>query len=131
MQEIQDLSWMKQLIASSKQEHLMFEKYRLVLFAAAPTALRRLDRFRYRALFFEDARHRPFLTINLESTILGDFCLTIERSSEHTVLARFDAAPSYAFFRETVLSRAKEFIPAKKTKTGRQKPANSADGNDK
>jgi hypothetical protein len=52
------------------------------------------------------------LSVDLESDILGDFCLAVQTSGEHRVLARYDSPPSLEEFRERALAEAESALPS-------------------
>jgi hypothetical protein len=70
------------------------------------TAVHHGDRFRYRLLAFDPATGKPFMSVDLESDILGDYCLSMEFAGERHVLDRFDAPPSRDEFRARAIAEA-------------------------
>jgi hypothetical protein len=51
------------------------------------------------------------LSVDLESDILGDYCLSVQTGLEHKVLARYDVPPALAEFRTRALAEAESALP--------------------
>lgn len=110
MEAIRDLSWMRQLALSSV-ERSELRGFGIVIVSVPPTQARHAERFRYRLLAFDPALGKPILSIDLESDILGDYCLAAQDGLKHEVLARFDAPPSLEDFRSRALVEAEGRLP--------------------
>ena len=75
MEPISDLSWLRQLSFSSV-ERFELRGFGIAVVSMPPTPSRHEERFRYRLLAFDPGLGKPVLSIDLESDILGDFCLS-------------------------------------------------------
>ncbi len=105
MEAIRDMSWMRQL-ALGKVEHFELGGYRFALLTVPETAIHHGDRFRFRLLGFDPSLDRPFLSVDLESDILGDYVLSVEFKGARHVLDHFDNPPSLAEFRSRAVAEA-------------------------
>jgi hypothetical protein len=110
MEALKDLTWLRQLALSSV-ERFSLRGFDMALVSVKPTPSHHEERFRYRLLAFDPAIGKPVLSIDLESDILGDFCLAIETGQEHRVLARYDSLPTLAEFRSRALAEAETALP--------------------
>ena len=111
MEPISDLSWLRQLSLSSV-ERFQLRGFGVAVVSMPPTASHHEDRFRYRLLAFDPALGKPVLSVDLESDILGDFCLASQCGREHRVIARYDSPPSLAEFRSRALTEAEALLPS-------------------
>jgi hypothetical protein len=111
MEPIRDLTWLRQLALSSV-ERFELRGFGMALVSLPPTAARHEERFRYRLLAFDPGLGKPVLSVDLESDILGDYCLAIQAGPEHRVLARYDSPPSLPEFRERALAEAEAALPS-------------------
>lgn len=111
MEAISDLSWLRQLSLSSV-ERFELRGFGMALVSLPPTPARHEERFRYRLLAFDPALGKPVVSIDLESDILGDYCLAIQSGRDHRVVARYDSPPSLEEFRERALAEAEAALPA-------------------
>jgi len=111
MEAIRDLSWMRQLALSSV-ERSELRGFGLALVSVPPTAAHHAERFRYRLLAFDPGLGKPVLSVDLESDILGDYCLSVSFGSSHEVLARYDSPPGLEDFRSRALAEAEARLPA-------------------
>jgi hypothetical protein len=111
VEPISDLTWIRQLSLSSV-ERLDVRGFGVAVVSIPATSLHHEERFRYRLLAFDPWLGKPILSVDLESDILGDFCLSLQLGSEHRVLARFDSPPSLAEFRERALTEAQAALPS-------------------
>ncbi len=111
MEPIKDLSWLRQLSLSSV-ERFALHGFGMVLVSMPPTPAHHDERFRYRLLAFDPGLGKPVLSIDLETDILGDFCLSVQAGSEHRVLARYDLPPSLAEFRSRAVAEAESVLPS-------------------
>jgi hypothetical protein len=127
MEAIRDLSWMRQLALSSV-ERTDLHGYPIAIVSVPPTTARHAERFRYRLLAFDPALGKPILSVDLESDILGDFCLSIEAGQKREVLARYDAPPSMEDFRSRALAEAASRLPATpRAPKARRRPSSRAE----
>jgi len=110
MEAINDLSWLRQ-IALSTVERFEFRGFGIALVSLAPTPARHEERFRYRLLAFDPNLGKPVLSIDLESDILGDYCLALQTAADHRVIARYDAPPGLPEFRDRALLEAAAVLP--------------------
>jgi hypothetical protein len=122
MEAIRDLSWLRQ-IALSSVERFALHGFEMALVSLPPTPARHEERFRYRLLAFDPALGKPVLSIDLESDILGDYCLSLQTSQEHRVLVRYDAPPALAEFRARALAEAESALAASPSMPRPQGPA--------
>jgi hypothetical protein len=111
LEAISDLSWLRQLSLSSV-ERFELRGFGMALVSLPPTPARHEERFRYRLLAFDPALGKPVVSIDLESDILGDYCLAIQSGRDHRVVARYDSPPSLEEFRERALAEAEAALPA-------------------
>ena len=111
METIRDLTWMRQLV-EGHAERFELRGYRVALVTVPATAAHHGDRFRYRLLVFDPALGKPILAIDLESDILGDYCLTLDFGGKRSVLDRFDDPPTLEDFRERAISAAEGALAA-------------------
>jgi hypothetical protein len=111
LEAISDLSWLRQLSLSSV-ERFELHGFGMALVSLPPTPARHEERFRYRLLAFDPALGKPVLSVDLESDILGDYCLAVQAGREHRVLARYDSPPSLEEFRERALAEAESALPS-------------------
>lgn len=110
MEAIRDLSWLRQLALSSV-ERFELHGFGIAIVSMPPTPARHEERFRYRLLAFDPTLGKPVLSVDLESDILGDFCLSVQTAQEHRILARYDSTPSLAEFRTRALAEAESTLP--------------------
>jgi len=111
MEALRDLTWVRQLLLPSV-ERLELRGFHLAIVSVPATAVRHGDRFRYRLLAIDPSLGRPVLSVDLESDILGDYCLSVQLASEHQVLARYDRLPGIEEFRQQALAEAERRLPA-------------------
>jgi hypothetical protein len=111
MEAIRDLSWLRQLSLSSV-ERFELHGFGIAIVSMPPTPARHEERYRYRLLAFDPGLGKPVLSVDLESDILGDFCLAIQAGTEHRVLARYDSPPGFAEFRSRAIAEAETALPA-------------------
>ena len=104
---IRDLSWMRQILTGIVHERNSIEGYRLI---GLEPATKDRSTFRFRMLFFRANERLPVLSVNLESSILGSPCYTVESGTEHALLgpAMFDLP--YAEFRIRAIEEAKRWL---------------------
>ena len=108
MEALQDMSWMRQLYASSPLERFKRGAFSVGALAARGGSARHDGRYRYRLLFFGPRDAKPVMAINLESDILGSWRLTMQSGSSSHIVASFDEAPSYEDFKALALPLADE-----------------------
>jgi hypothetical protein len=111
MEPISDLSWLRQLSLSSV-ERFELHGFGVAVVSMPPTPARHEERFRYRLLAFDPGLGKPVLSIDLESDILGEFCLAVQVGREHRVLARYDSPPGLAEFRSRAVAEAEAILPS-------------------
>ena len=111
MDAIRDLSWMRQLALSSV-ERTELRGLGLAIVSVHPTAAPHAQRFRYRLFAFDPSIGKPVLSVDLESDILGDYCLSLSLGASPEVLARYDSPPSLEDFRSRALAEAEARLPA-------------------
>ena len=110
MEAISDLTWLRQLSLSSV-ERFEFRGFGMALVSLPPTPTRHEERFRYRLLAFDPVLGKPVVSVDLESDILGDYCLAVQAGREHRVIARYDFTPSLEEFRERAMAEAATALP--------------------
>jgi hypothetical protein len=111
MEALSDMTWLRQLALSSV-ERLELRGFGIALVSMPPTPAHHEERFRYRLLAFDPTLGKPVLSIDLESDILGDYCLSLQLGREHRVLARYDFPPTLPDFRERALAEANALLPS-------------------
>ena len=114
MEALSDLTWLRQLSLSAV-ERFELHGFGIAVVSMTPTAAHHEERYRYRLLAFDPTLGKPVLSIDLESDILGDYCLAIQTGSDHRVLARYDSPPSLEEFRSRALTEAEASLPASPT----------------
>jgi hypothetical protein len=114
MEAISDLSWLRQLSLSSV-ERFELHGFGMALVSMPPTPSHHEERYRYRLLAFDPTLGKPVLSIDLESDILGDYCLAMQIGRDHRVLARYDSTPSLEEFRARALAEAEGTLPPSPT----------------
>jgi hypothetical protein len=110
MEALSDMTWLRQ-IALSSVERFELHGFGMALVSLPPTPTHHEERFRYRLLAFDPGLGKPVLSVDLESGILGDYCLALQVGREHTVLARYDFPPSLEEFRERARAEADAALP--------------------
>jgi hypothetical protein len=110
MEALSDMTWLRQ-IALSSVERFELHGFGMALVSLPPTPTHHEERFRYRLLAFDPGLGKPVLSVDLESGILGDYCLALQVGREHRVLARYDFPPSLEEFRERALAEADTALP--------------------
>lgn len=111
MEALKDFSWIRQLSLYAK-ERFELRGFHIVLVAVPATETHHDGRFRYRLLALDPALGRPVLSIDLESDILGDYCLSIELAEGRRVLARYDELPRLGDFRAAAFAEAERALPS-------------------
>jgi hypothetical protein len=111
LEALSDLTWLRQLSLSSV-ERFELRGFGMALVSLPPTPSRHEERYRYRLLAFDPVLGKPVLSIDLESDILGDFCLAVQTAHAHQVLARYDSPPGLEEFRQRALAEAEATLPA-------------------
>ena len=110
MEALSDLSWLR-LLSLFPVERFELHGFGIAVVSVPPTSAHHEERFRHRLLAFDPNIGKPVLSIDLESDILGDFCLSIQVGKEHHVLARYDAPPALAEFRARAIAEAEAALP--------------------
>jgi hypothetical protein len=111
MVAIRDMTWMRHLV-DGQAERFELRGFRIALVTVQPTAAHHGDRFRYRLLAFDPALGKPVLSVDLESDILGDYCLSVEFEGARSVIARYDDPPTKGDFRALAIAQAESRLPA-------------------
>ena len=111
MEAIRDLSWMRH-VALSSVERWELRGFGLALVSVPPTNAHHAERFRYRLLAFDPGLGKPVASVDLESDIIGDCCLSIQTSGAYEVLARYDSPPSLEDFRARAVAELEARLPA-------------------
>lgn len=110
MDAISDMTWLRQLALSSV-ERFDLHGFGMALVSLPPTPARHEERFRYRLLAFDPGSGKPVLSVDLESGILGDYCLSVQAGKEHRIVARYDSPPGLEEFRRSALAEAEAVLP--------------------
>jgi hypothetical protein len=108
---LRELLWLRQL-AIAAPERLKLRGFDIAIFAIPPTPERHEERFRYRLLAIDPGLGKPILSIDLESDILGEWCLSLQSGSDYRIAARYDEPPDLASFRDQALALADSSLPA-------------------
>ena len=96
LESIRDLSWMRQLLTGTVYERFRLDGERVVGLKPAKSEG---SSYRYRLLFFPPDLDKPFMSINLETSILGSPCYTIEAGRDHRNLGPADFDLTYEEFK--------------------------------
>jgi len=107
---IADFSWLRDVSSGALAERFFIRGFRVDIYAVKPTSVRHLERFRFRLLVFDKALARPLLSIGLESDILGEYLLSVQRGTERSIPERYDSVPTYEFFRDRAVRIAREYL---------------------
>ncbi|MDA8427250.1 MAG: hypothetical protein M0Z80_14075 [Treponema sp.] len=110
MEALKDFSWIRQLSLYAK-ERFELRGFHIALVAVPATETHHDGRFRYRLLAMDPILGRPVLAVDLESDILGDYCLSVELAEGRRVLARYDELPKLEDFRTAALAEAERTLP--------------------
>lgn len=108
METINDFTWAKHLVTGRVIEKFTFRDFRAVSLDIPSTEERHLNRYRYRILFFPKGENRPVLSLNLEFSILGAYCLTEQSGQVHHTLKEVAEGMAYEDFKKWALKRAEE-----------------------
>ena len=108
METLQDVSWIRYLYTSVTLERFNEGSFRVVSVMVPDSSIHHNERYRYRMLFFEAVSASPVLAINLESDMMGLWCMSIQTGNSRTVLQHFDEAPGYDAFRALALVNAEK-----------------------
>lgn len=114
MVPIRDFSWMKHLTRGTVLEKFPFRGYRAVAIKV-PDRSDRHNTFQYRLLFFQGQAHKPVLSLNLESSILGAWILTEHTGMEHLNLGHVEEGMSYSDFKHWALDQAEHDLDSIKS----------------
>jgi hypothetical protein len=126
MEAIRDLTWMRQL-ARGGAERFELGGYGVAVLDLPPTSAHHEDRYRYRFLAFDRVLGKPVFSVDLESDILGDYCLSIQQGQEHHILSRYDSPPSLAVFRSRALAEFEAFLALPPSQTPSRDAAGRTD----
>ena len=107
MEPIIDFTWMQQMMTAKVREKFMYHDYRAVALEIPTRAIQRSP-YHYRILFFSNDSHKPVLSLNLESLILGSYCFTEHSGKDHLNLGHTDNELSYEDFKKWAMERAKK-----------------------
>jgi hypothetical protein len=110
VEPISDLTWIRQLSLSSV-ERLSIKGFDVAVVSIPQNPLRHDERFKYRLLAFDPWLGKPVLSVDLESDILGDFCLSMQVGREHRILAHYDVPPNLEDFRARAVVEAEAVLP--------------------
>ena len=103
---------MQQLLTGKVVERFDYDSFEAVSIEI-PNIERRHSPYHYRILFFPTEvesrdKRKPVLSLNLESSILGSYCLTEHNGRDHINLGSIDDAMGYEEFRNWALRKAKQ-----------------------
>ncbi len=96
---------MQQMLNGNVRERFSYEDYRAVALELPSTGLRK-SAYHYRLLFFPKDQMKPILSLNVESSILGSYCLTEQAGANHINLGPTDFELSYEKFKDWALKEA-------------------------
>ncbi len=108
MDTLHDVSWIRYLYTSVTLERFNEGSFRVVSVMVPDSSVHHNERYRYRMLFFETITVTPVLAINLESDMMGLWCMSLQTGSSRKVLMHFDEAPGYDAFRKLALIHAEK-----------------------
>ena len=106
MEALQDLSWLRDLRLGRVVERFDYGPFRVVAVSIPSTESHALTQFHYRLLFFPVRGTKPVFALNLESSILGSYCLTEQTGSRHVSIGHAEEDMSYQEFRLWALEQA-------------------------
>ena len=105
MEPILDSSWMQQMMTAKVREKFNYNEYRAVALEIPERAFQKSP-YHYRILFFSEESHKPILSLNLESSILGSYVFTEHAGKNHINLGHTEDELSYEDFKKWALERA-------------------------
>lgn len=108
MEAVSDFTWLRDIQIGKIVERFDFGNYRVVALRIPETESHPHNQFHFRILFFPDQEDRPVLTLNLESSILGSYCLTEQAGSEHVSLGHADETMTYPEFKRWAMDFAEQ-----------------------
>lgn len=106
---MKDYSWMKAVAFGKPLEHLKRNDSTIVCIARDKNGPHGSEPYLFSMLEFLPGMGSPSVIINLEETILGDFCISVIQPAqmsntllkpEKTIVAHFDYPPDYPKFRQ-------------------------------
>ena len=106
MEPIRDLTWLKHLHTGAVIERFRFHGYRALALRIPSSEKFPQEQYLYRMLFFPDAGTKPVLSLNLELSILGSYCLTEQAGVRHRRFDTVGEPVSYEEFKQWALARA-------------------------
>ena len=98
---------MQQMRQGRVRERFEYDRYKAVALEVSQAPTHR-SAYHYRMLFFPKKSEKPVLSLNLESSILGSYCLTEQAGGEHRNLGSSEESLSYEDFKKWALGRAKK-----------------------
>ncbi len=107
VRELGDLTWLKHLTIGRVLEEFTFEGHRAVALRVPDTGRNATGQFHLRLLFFPPGASRPVLSVNLESSILGEYLLTLQSAGMHRNLGPVPERLDYPAFKERALQAAR------------------------
>ena len=107
MTAIRDFTWLKHLRTGTVLERFTMEDFRAVALKI-PASKMPMDQYRYRMLFFSPSEEQPVLSLNMERSILGSYCLTEQWGDRHLRHDTVEDSLSYDDFRSWAVNRAME-----------------------
>ncbi len=108
METLQDVSWIRYLYTSVTLERFNEGSFRVVSVMVPDSSIHHNERYRYRMMFFEALSASPVMAVNLESDMMGLWCLSLQTGKSRKVLQHFDEAPGYDAFRSLALINAEK-----------------------
>ncbi len=109
MEPISDLTWMQQILSGTVRERFKYDDYRAVALEL-PSSGRRKSPYHFRLLFFPKDEKKPILSLNVESSILGSYCLTEHAGQKHINLGPTEFELSYEKFKNWALKEAEKIL---------------------
>ena len=102
---------MRQLLTGKVRERFEYDNYRAVAIEL-PDSSAGKSPYHFRILFFPKTEQKPVLSLNLESSILGSYCLTEHSGRKHLNLGPSEDNVTYERFKEWALNEADKVLLA-------------------
>lgn len=114
MEPIRDISWMAQK-AFGTLERFELDSWSVLAVKGTTGSTSSGKTYKYRLLFFKKHETRPVYAVNLEASILGEWVISEQHDTAHSIIHRLSAPITYDEFRIMALERAISFLDEQKT----------------
>ena len=112
METITDYTWMKHLYSGEILEKFDYGIFQAVALKIPSTRDHHLNQYHYRILFFPKDSNKPVLAVNLESSIIGSYCLTEQIGKQHLNFGPVSDSTTYKSFKLKALRQAEKELSA-------------------